>query len=251
MDTRSGRTLPEGDADLGGHDGHGHGHAHDPAPVAVARPDGAGPGVAGAREAVVRRAQRLNIVTIGWNVVEGIVAVAAGLAAGSVSLVGFGLDSGIEVSAAVILAWRLNRERRGGCMQENDRMATRAIAASFAALAVYVAIGASLDLVTGTRPEASVVGVVLAALSVSAMPVLARAKRRLAPALGSRAVEADAAQTNLCALLSVVLLVGLGANAAFGWWWADPAAGLVIAALAAVEAVRTWRAESLQDTCCA
>lgn len=95
------------------------------------------------------------------------------------------------------------------------------------------------------------VGVALAALSVSVMPVLARAKRRWAPVLGSCAVEAGAAQTNLCALLSVVLLVGLGANAAFSWWWADPAAGLAIAALAANEAVRTWRAESLQDTCCA
>jgi len=207
-------------------------------------------GVVPGRDAVVRKAQRLNILTIGWNLVEGVVAIVAGLVAGSVSLVGFGLDSGIEVSAALILAWRLRRERRGGCMQEDDRAAARAIAVSFAALAVYVAVGSAIDLATGARPEASIPGVVLALLSVSVMPVLARAKRRLAPALGSRAVEADAAQTTLCALLSVVLLIGLGANAVFGWRWADPVAGLAIAALAAGEAVRTWRAESLADTCC-
>jgi len=242
--------MPEGDARLGVDSGPGgDGHAHDQPPVTGARSDAA-PAMARGREAVVRRAQRLNVVTIGWNVVEGFVAVIAGLVAGSVSLVGFGLDSGIEVSAAFILAWRLSRERQGGCMQDDDRRATRAIAASFAALAVYVAAGSLLDLVTGARPQASPVGVVLAAMSVTVMPVLARAKRRLAPALGSRAVEADAAQTDLCALLSVVLLAGLGANAGFGWWWADPAAGLAIAALAANEAVRTWRAESLQDTCC-
>lgn len=243
MDTASGRAVPPGGGP--GEDEHGHRHAHAAsAPVLVTA------GVVPGRDAVVRKAQRLNILTIGWNLVEGVVAIVAGLVAGSVSLVGFGLDSGIEVSAALILAWRLRRERRGGCMQEDDRAAARAIAVSFAALAVYVAVGSAIDLATGARPEASIPGVVLALLSVSVMPVLARAKRRLAPALGSRAVEADAAQTTLCALLSVVLLIGLGANAVFGWRWADPVAGLAIAALAAGEAVRTWRAESLADTCC-
>ena len=106
------------------------------------------------------------------------------------------------------------------------------------------------DLTGGARPDESLVGIVLAGLSLLLMPVLARAKRRLAPALGSTAVVADANQTSLCALLSGVLLVGLGANALFGWWWADPLAGLGIAVIAAVEAVRTWRAESLEDTCC-
>ena len=175
----------------------------------------------------------------------------AGLAAGSVSLVGFGVDSAIEVSAALILAWRLRQERRGGCMQEDDRRATRLIAVSFALLAAYVGVESIRDLVTGSRPDESVVGIVMAALSLAVMPVLARAKRRLAPALGSAAAVADANQTNLCASLSAVLLVGLGANAAFGWWWADPVAGLGIAAARAAEARRTWRAESLEDTCCA
>jgi divalent metal cation (Fe/Co/Zn/Cd) transporter len=203
------------------------------------------------RAAVVRRARWLNVVTIGWNSVEGVVAVLAGVAAGSVSLVGFGFDSAIEVSAAVVLAWRLRQEHRDGCMQDSDWRATRAIAISFVALAIYVGVGAVRDLVDGSRPDASTVGIVLAALSLLVMPFLARAKRRLAPALGSQAVVADAKQTNLCALLSAVVLVGLGANALLGWWWADPAAGLGIAFLAATEAVRTWRSESLEDTCCA
>jgi divalent metal cation (Fe/Co/Zn/Cd) transporter len=202
------------------------------------------------RRLAVRRSRALNRLTIGWNVIEGIVAVATGVVAGSVSLVGFGLDSGIEVSAAVILAWRLSKEVGHGCMTSFDRRATRLIALSFAALALYVGVESARDLLGGTPPEASVVGMVLAALSLVVMPLLARAKRRLAPALGSRAALSEANQTSLCALLSAVLLIGLGLNAALGWWWADPTAGLVIAGLAGVEAVRTWRAESLADTCC-
>jgi divalent metal cation (Fe/Co/Zn/Cd) transporter len=199
----------------------------------------------------VRRARWLNAATIGWNSVEGIIAVASGIAAGSVSLVGFGVDSAIEVSAALILTWRLWEERRGECVQDADARATRAIAISFAVLAVYVAVEALRDLAGGAEPEASLAGVVLAALSLAVMPVLARAKARLAPILGSTAAVADAAQTDLCALLSAVVLVGVGANWLVGWSWADPVAGLGVAALAAAEARRTWRAESLEDTCCA
>jgi divalent metal cation (Fe/Co/Zn/Cd) transporter len=172
------------------------------------------------RQSAVQRARLLNVTTIGWNTVEGVVAIAAGVAAGSVSLVGFGIDSAIEVSAAVILAWRLHLERNGGCMQLADAKARKAIAASFAALAIYVAYDAVGDLIEGT-------------------------------VLGSAAAKADAAQTNLCALLSAVVLVGVGANWTAGWWWADPAAGLGIAVIAGAEAVRTWRADSLDDTCCA
>jgi divalent metal cation (Fe/Co/Zn/Cd) transporter len=198
----------------------------------------------------IRRARVLNRLTMSWNVLEGVVAVTAGLVAGSVSLVAFGLDSGIEVSASVILAWRLAEERKGGCMAPSDRRATKLIAVSFAALAVYVVGQGASDLVHGAKPEASPVGVVLTALSLVVMPALARAKRRLAPALGSQAVASEANQTSLCAALSAVALVGLGLNASVGWWWADPAAALIIGGLAAKEAVRTWRAESLQDTCC-
>ena len=222
-------------------------------PVLLSTPSthrhGGAPGL-GQRDRAVRRARWLNVATIGWNSLEGVVAVAAGLAAGSVSLVGFGFDSAIEVSAALVVTWRLAQERRGGCTQWSDRAATRAIAVSFAVLAGYVAVEAVRDLAGGTEPDASVVGVILAGLSLLVMPWLARAKRRLGPTLGSTAVVADAKQTNLCALLSGVVLVGLGANAVAGWWWADPTAGLVIAGLAAVEAVRTWRADALGDTCC-
>ena len=203
------------------------------------------------RAAVVRRARWLNAASIAWNVVEGVVAVGAGIAAGSVSLVGFGFDSAIEVSAALVLTWRLRQERRGGCMQASDARATRAIAVSFLVLGLYVGFQSGRDLWSASHPEASTVGLVLAALSLAVMPVLARAKRTLAPALGSAAAVADAKQTNLCALLSGVLLVGLGANAMVGWWWADPLAGLGIATLALLEARRTWQTDSLEDTCCA
>ncbi|MEP6759759.1 MAG: cation transporter, partial [Sporichthyaceae bacterium] len=138
-----------------------------------------------------------------------------------------------------------------GCRQPDDRRATRALAISFFALAGYVGVQSVLNLVRGHEPSASTVGIVLASLSLLVMPLLARAKRRLAPALGSRAQEREAQQTQLCAVLSAVVLVGLGLNAAFGWWWADPAAALVVAGLAAVEGVRSWRATSLEDTCCA
>lgn len=176
---------------------------------------------------------------------------AAGVAAGSVSLIGFGADSAIEVSAAVILAWRLRQERVADCTQPADALATRAIAVSFGVLAAYVGLQALVDLSTGTEPDASIPGLILAALSLAVMPFLARAKRRLAPVLGSAAAVADAKQTNLCAVLSGIVLVGVGANALLHWWWADPLAGLGISVVAAVEAVRTWRADSLADTCCA
>lgn len=192
----------------------------------------------------------LNRLTLGWNVVEAVVALAAGLAAGSISLIGFGLDSVIEVSASVILVWRLAQERKGGCMSEHDRRATQLIAVSFGLLAAYVAVQGGRDLLTGSKPAVSPPGMILTALSLVVMPGLARAKRRLAPALGSRAVVSEANQTALCAALSGVTLAGLGLNALFGWWWADPAAALLIAAVAANEARRTWRAESLEDTCC-
>jgi divalent metal cation (Fe/Co/Zn/Cd) transporter len=202
------------------------------------------------RTFALQRAKSLNRLTIGWNVIEGIVAVTAGLLAGSVSLVGFGLDSGIEVSAALVLAWRLRQERTGECSQSSDRRAQRLVAVSFAALALYVGYEAVAQLVDGTRPDATLVGIVLAALSLIVMPVLARAKARLAPVLGSRAAQAEASQTDVCAWLSAALLVGLGANAAFGWWWADSVSALVIAAIAGWMGMVTWTADSLEDTCC-
>jgi divalent metal cation (Fe/Co/Zn/Cd) transporter len=218
-------------------------HDHDHDDHAGAPQDG--------RAVAVRRAVVLNRLTLGWNVVEAGVALVAALAAGSVGLLAFGLDSTVEVSASLILAWRLHRERREGCSQPDDQLAQRAVAVSFAALGAYVAVDAVRALAGHHEPEPTLVGVVLAALSLATMPSLARAKRRLAPTLGSRAQESEADQTSLCALMSGVLLVGLVANAALGWWWADPLAGLGIAGLAAAAAVRTWRADALDDTCCA
>jgi divalent metal cation (Fe/Co/Zn/Cd) transporter len=203
------------------------------------------------RAAAVRKAHLLNRITIGYNAAEGVIAVLAGIAAGSVSLIGFGLDSGVEVSTSLVLAWRLQRERRDGCRAEDDRRATRAIALCFAALALWVGYEAVTQLLDREQPDVSVVGIIVAGLSVVLMPLLARAKKRLGPTLGSQAVISEARQTELCAYLSAVVLLGLGANALAGWWWADPFAALAIAGVATYEAVRTWRAESLEDTCCA
>ena len=202
------------------------------------------------RAQAVRRARTLNRVTIGYNAAECVVALTAGIVAGSVSLIGFGLDSAIEVSAAAILAWRLAAEQRDGCTQEADRRATKAIALSFWALAAYVGFESVSRLVSGEEPDTSIIGIVLIATSLAVMPFLALAKRRLAPVLGSRAQEAEASQTMLCAYLSAVVLAGLLAHLFLGWWWADAAAGLGIAVLAAVEGKRTWSADSLADTCC-
>lgn len=202
------------------------------------------------RQEALARQWRLTVATIGWNTVEGVVAVVAGVVAGSASLIGFGLDSGIETSAALVLAWRLAQERRSGCKQGADRLAQRLIAASFAALAAYVGVESVRDLVSGDQPDASLAGIVMAVLSLVVMPTLARAKRKLASVVGSRAAEAEASQTFVCAILSAGLLVGLAANAALGWWWADPLAGLLITAIAVYEAVTVWRADSLADTCC-
>lgn len=202
------------------------------------------------RADTVQRATTLNRLTIGWNAVEGIVAIAAGIAASSVGLVAFGLDSGIEVSAALVLAWRLHQERREGCQLPADDRARHLIAWSFAALAAFVSISATIDLIGKHEPEASTLGIAIAGLSLIVMPILAAAKRRTALQLGSQAAVAEAAQTNVCTMLSAGLLVGLSANALLGWWWADPVAGLFIAGVSTWMAVRTFRADSLEHTCC-
>lgn len=202
------------------------------------------------RDAALRRSRVLVIATLAWNSVELVVAMAAGIAASSSALIGFALDSGVESAASGVLLWRLARERRDGCTLDDDRRAQRLIAVSLGALAVLVAFEATRQLVTGDAPDTSTLGIVLAALSLAVMPWLATAKRRLAPVLGSRAAEAEAAQTMICTWLSAGLLVGLSANSLAGWWWADPIVGIGIAVVAAWEARRAWSAESLEDTCC-
>jgi divalent metal cation (Fe/Co/Zn/Cd) transporter len=195
----------------------------------------------------VRRARLLAWAGLGWHVVEFAVAVAAGLAAGSIALVGFGVDSLIESVAGVIVLWRFAGQRAHS--ERAERRAQQAIAVSFFILAVYVAVEAVRALTDGQHPEPSWVGIGLAAITAPSMPVLAHAKRRVGNRLGSLATTAEAQQNMLCAYLSVALLVGLGANAVAGWWWADPAAALVIAAVAAREGVEGWRGKSSCDCC--
>lgn len=199
------------------------------------------------RDALLRHALRLEYLTVGWNVVEGIVAVAAAAAAGSVALLGFGIDSFVESASGIILVWRLHAERRAADerrIEQVERRARRLVALSLALLAAYVAWESITSLAAGERPEASPVGLALAVASLVVMWWLARAKRRVAVQLGSRAMGADAFQTEACFWLSVCLLVGLGANAAFGLWWADAVAALGMTVFIGREALEAWRGET-------
>jgi hypothetical protein len=189
-----------------------------------------------------RRAIRLEQVTIGYNVVEGIVAVSFGLVAGSIALTGFGFDSFIA-AAAVVLA-RLRADVRGGHVDAaKQARALRFVAVTFFVLAAYVTVEGARDLLGDATPEASPVGIAVTGLSVLVMPTLASFKRRAGERLGSRLVVADAAETRLCAWLSASTLAGLAAYAAFGWTWLDPAAGFVIAAFAVWEGKEAWEGE--------
>lgn len=189
----------------------------------------------------VRAALKLEYFSLAWNFLETFVGFAAGLASGSVALIGFALDSVVESSSAAALIWRLRREQSGGVATEDiERRAVRIVGVAFFALAAYVGAQAFYDLVTRSEPEPSIPGIVLAALSLVVMPLLAIRKRRMSRIIDSRSLEADSAQTWLCTYISAFLLVGLGANAAFGWWWADPLAALVIAGLALREGRELW-----------
>jgi divalent metal cation (Fe/Co/Zn/Cd) transporter len=203
------------------------------------------------RAALVRRGLRLNYLGIGYNVLEAIVALAAGLAAGSVVLVGFGFDSVIEVTASGAAQWRLRSDLDVHRRERVERSTARIIGWSFLALAFYVAIDSVNALVHRNAPERSVTGLVLLALSAVVMPVLARAKRRVARALASGALEADAMQTSLCAYLSIIALVGVALNAFVGWWWADPVAALAMVPIIAREGVEGVHGEAhCKDDCC-
>ena len=189
-----------------------------------------------------RRAQLLAGASVAYNLVEAVVAIAAGMVAGSVALVGFGLDSVVEVSSGLIILWQF----RHPLPEARERKALRLMAVSFFALAAYVAFESVRTLMTGQDPESSPVGIGLAAVSLMVMPFLSWAQRRTGRALGSHAVVADSTQTLLCTYLSAVLLVGLVMNATLGWSWADPLAGLVIAAVALKEGRDAWRGHA----CC-
>jgi divalent metal cation (Fe/Co/Zn/Cd) transporter len=202
----------------------------------------------GSRADVLGRGLRLEYFSLAYNLLEAAVGVAAGVVAGSVALVGFGLDSVVESLSAATLIWRLRSERSGRRTSEDaERRAVRLVAVAFFVLAIYVAVKSGVDLLGRARPDESVVGIALAAVSLVIMPALANAKRRAAREMDSRALQADSTQTSLCTFISGALLVGLVANAAFGWWWADPVAGMVIAFVAVREGRELWLAE---DFCC-
>ena len=195
-----------------------------------------------------RRALALAGLTIAWNVVEAVVAIAAGIAAGSIALVGFGFDSTVEVLSAWVVVWQFRAELSGGYDEDRERRALRLIGVTFFVLAAYVSVEAARDLFfIDAQADQSVVGIILAALSLLVMPVLALAKRRIADQLGSPTLRADATETLLCAWLSVALLLGLVLNATVHWWWADPLAALVIAGLAAREGLEAVRGDDDHD----
>ncbi|HET7734589.1 MAG TPA: cation transporter [Nocardioidaceae bacterium] len=191
-----------------------------------------------------RRAKLLASASVSYNLIEAIIAITAGLVAGSVALVGFGLDSAVEVSSGLIILWQF----RHRLPESRERQALRLMAFSFLALAAYVTFESARVLVTGHDPDSSPVGIGLAAASLVIMPFLSWAQRRTGKALGSNAVVADSTQTLLCTYLSAVLLVGLVLNATLGWSWADPVAGLVIAAVAVKEGREAWRGEGCCNT---
>ena len=201
------------------------------------------------REALVRRGLWLNYATLAYNCLEAVISLAAGIAAGSVSLVGFGIDSVIEVAASGAAQWRLRADFDHARRERVERITLRVIGWSFLALALYVAVDSLTSLRFRERPERSVVGTAILALSVAVMPVLARAKRRVARALGSAALEADATQTSLCAYLSVIALAGVALNTLVGWWWCDPAAALAMVPIIAKEGVEGIRGEAHCDDC--
>ena len=196
------------------------------------------------REEWLRRGRRLEYLTLGWNLVEGVVAIGSGVAAGSTALVGFGIDSLIESTSGAALLWRLSGAGGG---DDREGKALRLVGISFLLLAAWVGWEGVTDLLGREPPEESVVGILLASLSLLIMPILARAKRNVAAGLGSRAMEADSRQTDLCAYLSALLLVGLGLNALFGWWWADPVSALAMVPIIANEAFRALRGEECSD----
>ncbi len=197
------------------------------------------------RAVVVRRGRRLEYFTIVWNALEGVVAVVAGAIAGSISLVGFGIDSFIEVTSGSVLLWRMSVDEEVQHRELNERRALRIVGVCFLLLAAYIAYESVLDLWSRRAPEHSIPGIVLACVSLVVMPLLSSAKRKVGRALGSVAMHADAKQTEFCTYLSAILLAGLLLNAFFGLWWADPVAALIMVPIIAKEGI-----EGLQGKAC-
>lgn len=195
------------------------------------------------RAALARRGRRLEYLTLAWNALEGAIAITAGAIAGSVSLTAFGIDSLIELTSGAALLWRLAVDSDVELRERNEKRSLRIVGVCFLALAVYIVFESGTDLWQRRAPERSLPGILLACASLIAMPLLSRAKRRVASELGSAAMRADAKQTEFCAWLSAILLAGLILNAAFGFWWADPLAALLMAPLIAREGVESLRGD--------
>ena len=199
------------------------------------------------RVAIVRRGRRLEYFTISWNAVEGLLAVAMGVIAGSISLVGFGLDSFIEVTSGSVLLWRMSVDADVHRRELNEKRALRVVGVCFLLLAVYVFYESVTDLLLKRVPEHSVPGIILACVSLVVMPLLSRAKRSVGRAMGSAAMHADAKQTEFCTYLSAILLGGLLLNAMFGLWWADPVAGIIMAPIIGKEGVDGLQGKTCDD----
>ena len=199
------------------------------------------------RVAVVRHGRRLEYFTIAWNTIEGLIAVVAGAFAGSISLVGFGIDSFIEVTSGSVLLWRMSVDAEVQRRELNEKRALRIVGVCFLLLAVYVVYESVLDLWFRHAPEHSIPGIILACVSLIVMPLLSRAKRKVGRALGSAAMHADAKQTEFCTYLSAILLVGLLLHALFGLWWADPVAGLIMVPIIAKEGVGGLQGKACDD----
>lgn len=201
------------------------------------------------RARLLRRGLRLEYASLGWNLVEGIIAITAGLAAGSVALVGFGVDSFVESTSASVVIWRIFAERRNNDparVQSVERLAQKLVAASLALLGIYVLYGSVTALALQERPDTSLPGILLAAASLSVMWWLARSIRKVGQQLHSHSIEADSTQTLACWWMSLSLLIGLGLNMLFGWWWADPLAGIAISGFVFREGWNAWRGKD----CC-
>ena len=204
-------------------------------------------GLSSERAAHIRRGKLLEYATVGYNSIEGIIAVGSGIVAGSIALLGFGFDSFIECISGLTLLWRLYGDAEEKERERLEQRALRIVGASFIVLAAYVGYDAISSLVRREPPDESKVGIALAVVSLVVMPLLVRAKRRVAQAIGSAALAADAAQTQICTYLSAILLGGLLLNATLGWWWADPAAALVMLPIIIKEGVEAFRGEHCDD----
>lgn len=202
--------------------------------------------IAIARQELAHRGKRLEYFTIAWNTLEGLLGIAAGAVAGSIALLGFGVDSLVEVTSGATLLWRMSVDADVVGRERNERLSLRIVGACFLALAFYVTHEAVSHLTRKSALDRSIPGIVLACVSLVVMPILSRAKRTVGKALGSAAMNADARQSDFCVYLSVLLLAGLALNAVLGWWWADPVAALIMVPIIVREGIDGLKAR----TCC-